>query len=204
MPQNYSRRINRCVLSHTRRDDLSLRGKADANMTMDALFFYFLMYSLFGWILENVYSYLTEGVFWKEGFLKGPFKPMYGVTPLLLLLIGAGRNIGVIMVLCLVIPTIVEYISGYLLKRVFHQQWWNYTENRMQLHGHICLQFSLYWAGLSLVFLRYIHPSIQGLYTNMEPIWVKASPIFLLLFLVDLVWTYQVRRRPLKNNLIEQ
>lgn len=173
-------------------------------MTMDALFFYFLMYSLFGWILENVYSYLTEGVFWKEGFLKGPFKPMYGVAPLLLLLCGTGQSFVVVMLLCLVIPTIVEYISGYLLKRVFHQQWWNYTENRMQLHGHICLQFSLYWAVLSLVFLRFIHPSIQGLYTNMEPIWVKVSPIFLLLFLVDLVWTYQVRRRALKSNLIEQ
>lgn len=173
-------------------------------MTMDALLFYFLVYSLFGWLLENGYGYLTEGVFAKEGFLKGPYKPMYGVAPLLLLILGAGRNSLVVVLLCFIIPTMVEYVSGYLLNRVFHKQWWNYAKNRMQLHGHICLKFSLYWTILSFVFLRFIHPSIERIYASMESVWAVVSPLFLLLFLVDLVWTYQVRRRAIKSDLIEQ
>lgn len=173
-------------------------------MTIDALLFYFLVYSLFGWLLENGYSYLTEGVFAEDGFLKGPYKPMYGVAPLLLLLLSTGRSLFVVLFLCLVIPTVVEYVSGYLLNRVFHKQWWNYSENRMQLNGHICLKFSLYWTVLSFIFLRYAHPLVERIYSGLKPVWVMISPIFLLMFLVDLVWTYQVRRRAIKSDLIQQ
>ncbi|WP_410769527.1 putative ABC transporter permease [Fontibacillus sp. BL9] len=165
--------------------------------------FYFLLYSLFGWILENVYSFATTGVFWKEGFMKGPYKPMYGFAPLLLLLLlGESRNPLLIVLLCLAVPTAVEYVSGYLLQTLFGRQWWDYSNNRGQLHGHICLRFSLYWGILSIAFLRYIHPLMERVYAGLEPSWNIAGPALLLLFLADLAWTYKTRRRDWKQSPI--
>lgn len=108
--------------------------------------FYFMAYSVCGWFLENVYSLATRGVFWKEGFMKGPYKPMYGFAPLLLLHFGReAPNPFLMLGLCFAVPTAVEYASGMLLQGLFGRQWWDYSNNRWQLQGHICLRFSLYW-----------------------------------------------------------
>ncbi|MGG6311515.1 putative ABC transporter permease [Paenibacillus macerans] len=172
-------------------------------MTAGEIWFYFLLYSLLGWLLENVYSLFTQGVFWKEGFLKGPFKPMYGVAPLLLLAFcREGGYSLLILLLCLLIPTAVEGISGYLLLALFGRRWWDYSAHRVQLGGHVCLRFSLYWGVLSLAMLRALHPLAELVYRQLAPLWHAAGPAFLLLFAADLLWTCLTRRRAWRGSLI--
>ena len=48
--------------------------------------FNFILYSIVGWIIEGVYSYIITGNFKKEGFMKGPYKPMYGIAFTILVL----------------------------------------------------------------------------------------------------------------------
>lgn len=135
-----------------------------------------------------------------KGFLKGPFKPMYGCAPLLLL---AAKDlqlpVPLLLVLALIIPSAVEYASGWLLKAAFHRQWWDYKELPYQLHGHICLKFSLYWWGLATACIYLLQPMMEGLYTIIEPLWGMVLPMAALLFLADLLWTCRVRRRGLKG-----
>lgn len=164
-------------------------------MTLPELLFYFLAYSFIGWILENVYSFFTSGVFWKDGFMKGPYKPMYGVAPLLLLWAAARVHHPVsLILLCVVIPTAVEYVSGALLFRLFGKRWWDYSGNKGQISGHICVRFSLYWGVLSLGFLYYLHPLTQRVYEQLQPVWGIAGPLLFLLFFADLAWTAFTRR----------
>ena len=40
----------------------------------------FFIYGFIGWIIENIFSYYIHGHFQKDGFLKGPFKPMYAIA----------------------------------------------------------------------------------------------------------------------------
>ncbi|MDU4694647.1 MULTISPECIES: putative ABC transporter permease [Paenibacillus] len=174
-------------------------------MTAEEIGFYFLLYSLFGWLLENVYSFFTQGVFWKEGFLKGPYKPMYGVAPLLLLALvpeGGGGWLLVAALLCLIIPTVVEGISGYLLLTMFGRRWWDYSGLRYQLGGHVCLRFSLYWGILSALMLKGIHPLAEQAYQSVASVWNVAGPVLLLLFAVDLVWTCLTRRWEFRGSFI--
>lgn len=159
------------------------------------LLFYFLAYSFFGWVLENVYSFFTTGVFWKDGFMKGPYKPMYGVAPLLLLLAAGWVHHPVVLILlCIAIPTAVEYVSGVMLYGLFGRKWWDYSGNKGQISGHICVRFSLYWGVLSLVFLYYLHPLMQKAYEYLGPAWEIAGPLLFLLFFADLAWTAFTRR----------
>jgi uncharacterized membrane protein len=174
---------------------ISLGGYPPAALA-EEYFFYFVIYSFLGWVLEGSYNLYSKGTFRKEGFLKGPFKPMYGFAPLLLL---AARDLAlplpVILLLALIIPSAVEFISGWLLKTLFHRQWWDYSENAYQLQGHICLRFSLYWWVLSIACLYAIQPLMELLYRQVQSLWVITAPVFALYFTVDLLWTCWVRRR---------
>ncbi|WP_449537731.1 putative ABC transporter permease [Ferdinandcohnia sp. Marseille-Q9671] len=113
--------------------------------------FFFTIYSFLGWLLENTYSYVRKRVFFKDNFLFGPFKPMYGFAPILLvLLIGNDMHWSIVVGLCFLIPTLVEYGSGFLLEKLFGRKWWDYSGHKLQLHGHICFSYSICWIVLSL------------------------------------------------------
>ncbi|MDP4083730.1 MAG: putative ABC transporter permease [Bacillota bacterium] len=160
-----------------------------------ALVFYFTVYSFCGWILENSYSFFTGNGFFKPIFLRGPFKPMYGFAPvLLIMLIGQKTNGLIVVLLCFVIPTLVEYMSGALLYKFFQRKWWDYSDMPLQIHGHICLPFSLCWVLLSFICLKWIHPVIASLYILIESAWIWIYPLVIFYFLADLLWT--IRKQP--------
>jgi uncharacterized membrane protein len=165
--------------------------------------FYFTLYSFIGWLLENSYSFFTNHIFFKENFLYGPFKPMYGFAPLILVyLISPETHWAIVLFLCVMIPTLVEYVSGALLKMLFAKQWWDYSDSPLQLHGHICLPFSICWGILSLIGLWWVHPAIASLYEVVAPYWGWIWSAVGLYFLADLVLA--IRRHSLQALLTEE
>lgn len=158
--------------------------------------FYFMLYAFGGWVLEHVYSKVTTGAFLEEGFLKGPFKPMYGVALVILLLVLDSRpHWSVVLVLCFIVPSAVEYISGLLLEKLFHRQWWDYKDHRFQVGGHICMRFSIYWMILSLFVINVLHPASAALYQFVSPVWMVLCPLFLIYFGADMMITCRLRRK---------
>lgn len=167
-----------------------------AAVAVSQYFFYFMIYSFLGWVLEGTYNLYSNGSFRKEGFLKGPFKPMYGFAPILLILAKElAFPLPLFLLLALVVPSVVEYVSGWLLKRVFHKQWWDYSHMSVQLQGHICLRFSLYWWVLSVACIYCIQPLMHYLYTLVQAIWVVTLPLVVIYFMADLLWTCWIRYR---------
>jgi uncharacterized membrane protein len=162
-----------------------------------AIVFYFTLYSFFGWLLENSFSFTLKEGFFKANFLKGPFKPMYGFAPVLLLFfISKHTHWTVAVSLCFFIPTIVEYISGVMLKKFFNRQYWDYSNKPFQLHGHICLPFSICWVLLSFICLKWLHPSISHLYGIIEPYWNWIYPAVIVYFAAELYWAIRKHSLP--------
>jgi uncharacterized membrane protein len=154
-----------------------------------AVLFYFTVYSFLGWMLENSYSLATNRTFFKANFFKGPFKPMYGFAPVaLVFLISKDTHWSVMVLLCLLIPTFVEYVSGVLLQKVFNRQYWDYSNVPFQLQGHICLPFSVCWIVLSIACIKVIHPAMVTVFGAIEPYWAWIWPGITLYFLVELLW----------------
>ncbi|WP_438449088.1 putative ABC transporter permease [Gorillibacterium sp. sgz5001074] len=157
---------------------------------VEALIFYFLLYSFAGLLLENTYNAALGGSFRKANFLQGPYKPMYGIAPVtLLLLTGPETGFWTRAVLCLTVPTVVEYLSGVMLKELFHRTYWDYSHFRHQLHGHICVPYSLCWLGLCLVFLYVLHPYAASFYYWLEPVWHRVWLLPASWFLGDAAYT---------------
>ncbi|MEH7274778.1 putative ABC transporter permease [Neobacillus vireti] len=160
---------------------------------ISAVVFYFTIYSLIGWLLENTYSLVTKRKFFKPNFFLGPFKPMYGFAPVLLVyLIGPETSWPVILLLCFFIPTFIEYVSGALLQKCFQRQWWDYSDMPLQVQGHICLPFSLCWILLSFACIKWIHPVIISAYKVSELLWAWIWPAIILYFIAEL--TLSIRR----------
>jgi uncharacterized membrane protein len=165
--------------------------------------FYFTVYSWLGWLLENSYNFFTKQEFFKPNFLFGPFKPMYGFTPVLLVyLISPETNWLVVILLCCLIPTMVEYVTGALLLKLFNRQWWDYSDSPLQLHGHICLPFSACWSILSLLCIKWIHPAVASMYGAIEPYWAWVWSAVGLYFLADLVLA--IRKHSLQDLITDE
>jgi uncharacterized membrane protein len=163
-----------------------------------AILFYFTIYSFIGWLLENSYNYMTKREFFKENFLFGPFKPMYGIAPVLLVYFTPRHShLAYVLLLCFLIPTIIEYISGALLQKLFQRQWWDYSNTPLQLHGHVCLPFSICWGFLSLLCIKWVHPAIASMYGVIDPFWTWIWSAVGLYFLADLVLT--IRKHSLQD-----
>ena len=60
------------------------------------------------------------------------------------------------------LTSVLEYITGYILEKVFHNKWWDYSDKPFNIKGYVCLKFSIYW-GLACTFIMdIIHPIIYA------------------------------------------
>lgn len=152
----------------------------------------FILYSFCGWIIEELYCLFINKRFKKDGFLIGPVKPMYGIAMVALIFLYYVLNIrGISMIiLCLIIPSIVEYMSGYLLKRIINKTYWDYKDIRFNVDGYICLRFSLYWMVLSYIGILFLQPTLNRIYLMINGSFFEIALILLtLLYAFDFIQT---------------
>ena len=141
----------------------------DTALTIYRTACYFVIYAFLGWCLEVVYQAVEHGKFINRGFLNGPYCPIYGFGVILVCysLEPISENIIVLYVGSVLLTTFLELITGFLLEKVFAQKWWDYTQERFNLKGYICLKFSLLWGVACLVTVRLIHPLTEKLINNI-------------------------------------
>lgn len=157
--------------------------------TAGKVLFFFAIYSFFGWMIENTYHLFANGSFFKPNFFFGPFKPMYGIAPLLLLfLLPEETSIAYLLILCLFIPTLVEYFSGIILERLTGKKWWDYSNHRFQFQGHICLSFSFCWLFLSLLCVKFVHPFMLYLFEEIFSDWDFIWPVLFIYFQIEIIF----------------
>lgn len=124
-----------------------------------------MIYAFLGWCLEVTYQAVEHGKFINRGFLGGPYCPIYGVGVIIvtLALYPLRETIILLYVGSVVLTSSLELVTGYVLEKIFHQQWWDYSDERFNVRGYICLKFSLLWGVACLVTVRIIHPTIEKL-----------------------------------------
>lgn len=161
------------------------------------ILFNFILYSLVGWVIEGVYSYIITGNFKKEGFMKGPYKPMYGIAFTILVLCDKYFNFNNIIsfIIFLIVPTTVEFISGYLLKEIFNKQYWDYSKLKYNYKGLITLRFSLYWMILCYIGINLLQPIVNNIYLSLEKVFRMTNGIVIFIIIIDLIMTIKMLYR---------
>lgn len=157
-----------------------------------ALFFF--LYSFLGWVWESCYVSLRQGRWVDRGFLSGPLLPIYGsgAVAVLLFALPVAANPLLVFLMGMAGATLLEYVTGWTMERLFHLHYWDYSMYRFNLNGYICLPASLCWGAFSLVMLRFIHPVVSGWVAMLSPAAALTAALALsALFAADLLVSLQ-------------
>ena len=156
------------------------------------IFWYFVLYSLLGWVTEVCFCSIKTGGFVNRGFLNGPVCPIYGfgMVAVLVFLWPLRHHLAGLYVGAVVLTSTLELATGWALKKLFHTSWWDYSNMRFNLGGYICLRFSLIWGVGATLVVKLIHPAIAALVAVVPHTAgvVLAVPV-VILFVCDLVIT---------------
>ena len=158
------------------------------------LLMFFFIYGFIGWCLEVCYNALEQGEWSNRGFLNGTICPIYGVGVVVVLaILEPISDFGpLLFVGGVVLCSALELITGYIMEKVFHQRWWDYSNEKFNIKGYICLKFSLYW-GVGVVFVvKLVHPTVQR-FVDWIPYeaGLVALTIALIVLAIDLVDTFR-------------
>jgi uncharacterized membrane protein len=130
------------------------------------LLWLFFVYSCAGVVIEGVFALVTtRRLELRLGLLYLPLRPLYGVggTACTLFLSPLLRHPVLVFASSAVICSVVEYVSGWAVEQAFSTVSWDYSDKRQNLHGRICLQYSLAWGLLATAALYGCHPLVVEL-----------------------------------------
>ena len=151
-------------------------------------------YGFVGWCLEVAYNVLETGTWANRGFLNGPICPIYGVGTVCVLLVlsPVAGSVFLLFAGAVGLCSVLELLTGFALDKIFHQRWWDYTNEILNLKGYISLKYSLYW-GLGCVFIvRLVHPGVaKALAYIPEGLGIGLLAGFSAVMLVDAVDTFR-------------
>ena len=153
---------------------------------------YFFIYAFIGWCVEVCYAAFDDGVFVNRGFLNGPVCPIYGVgvCVVVFVLTPLKDNILLLFAGSILLTSALEWLTGFVLEKVFHQKWWDYSNKPFNLQGYICPLFSVLWGLACLLVMDIVHPGVERLVKWLPlKIGIPLVALFGLLLIVDLVLT---------------
>ena len=152
----------------------------------------FFIYSFLGWCVEVAFVAVTTGKVVNRGFLNGPVCPIYGcgMVGVLIILLPVKNNVWLLFLGGMIICSTVELFGGWILDKIFHMRWWDYSEKPFNIGGYICLPFSIMW-GFAVVFaVKLVHTPIMFLVKKVPDIGKLVLIIFLvIIFTVDMIVT---------------
>lgn len=153
-------------------------------------FLYFIFYSILGWIVETIYIYIGTGKWCNRGFFIGPYCPIYGFGCVFIVIL-LGRYADsplVLFFMSLIICSILEYFTSYILEKIFNARWWDYSKRKYNINGRICLE-TLVPFGLGGVIVIYlVHPFISRIVNLLSPnVKYIIAGVLAVIFLTDLI-----------------
>lgn len=171
--------------------------------------FLFFIGSCLGWCMELLFrrfvSKNNPRRNWiNPGFLAGPYLPLYGfglwgmyeVSHVIKLLVTGNIFIDVFIIFLImaIIMTIIEFIAGLIFVKGMNVKLWDYSGEKFNIEGVICLKFTVIWGVLGSVYYFTINTRVENWVD-----WLSAHltfsffiGLFFGVFLVDLCYTLQL------------
>lgn len=120
----------------------------------------FIAYAFLGWLMEVVWTLITNKKIVNRGFLIGPYCPIYGVGCLLLItLLDRYKNdIIVLFIMSIIVCSILEYLTSYIMEKLFKARWWDYSKYKFNLNGRICAQTMIPFGILGVLVVYFLNP----------------------------------------------
>lgn len=158
-------------------------------------FLIFMIISFFGWIMEIIYTLFDEKKLINRGFLIGPLCPIYGVGVTLMhfLLKRYMYDPFVLFIMAILVCSILEYFTSYLMEKIFKARWWDYSHKKYNINGRICLENMIAFGLLSLLVMYVLIPFFLNTFAKIPKVILLIIAIVLLVvFLADIIISFKV------------
>lgn len=157
--------------------------------------FIFCMFSVVGWVIELVFRSICNKKIINPGFMTGCVLPIYGFGAIILsvisnlfLNIDCDYKAFIVFSLSMLVLTTLEYLSGYIILKLFNLRLWDYSDNKLNINGFVCFKFSIVWGLMALLFYYLIFPWLNDYAFNFinNSFCLFSLGIFYGVFLIDL------------------
>lgn len=150
----------------------------------------FYLYCMLGWCFESTVVSVGQRRLVNRGFLRGPMLPIYGFGAVILLYVSLPlkQHPVWLYLASMIAATVFEYIVGVVMEKIFKVKYWDYSKQRFQFQGYICLRSSLCWGFLGLILTSVIHPPIEKLVLGLPFIGlIVIDVLFSAAFISDVI-----------------
>lgn len=168
---------------------------------MDTLFWYFLIYSFFGFLLELLFARLSHSEKRdRKCHLLFPICPVYGLGALAILALPQviKENSLLLYLLGGLCATVTEWLLAVFYEKAAHVLFWNYEKLPLNINGRVCVWFSLFWGLLALPLVYRLHPLIVDVVQRIPN--KLTLPAFSFYF-ADALVSFQILRHHGTNGL---
>ena len=133
--------------------------------TICRYFVWYILYSVAGWILETLLYIFRDGKVVKRGFLFGPLCPIYGAAALICnaALYGRVHNIGLIFLAGFFLCGALEYLTHFIMEKIFNAMWWDYSDRRFNIKGRVYLKGLIFFGVGTVLIVRVLQPLVVRL-----------------------------------------
>ena len=163
--------------------------------TFSYYFLLFFLYSFIGWLIEIADVLIEEKELTNRGFFIGPYVPIHGAGALTIILYTSQYkdNPLTVFLLAFIICSVLEYITSYLMEKLFNARWWDYSNFKFNLNGRICLRNSVLFGVLGLLLIYTINPFISNIIEIIPTkITIIISLILFILFTADIIISFKI------------
>lgn len=132
----------------------------------------FFIYSFIGWCGEVAAAAIRKHKFINRGFVNGPLCPIYGTgaVAFAIFLPELKDHLVFLFLGGMILASFIEYFTGRMMEKIFHRKWWDYSDERFNVEGYICLKSSLFWGICAVALILFINPLIErGIHFLPEP-----------------------------------
>ncbi len=158
------------------------------HLTLTQYFLLFMIYACLGWLLEVIGKLIEYKKFINRGFLIGPYCPIYGwgAVAITLLLYRYAYDPFVLFIMTIITCATLEYVTSWVMEKLFKARWWDYSKRKFNLDGRVCLETTIPF-GLMGMFIIYVsNPFIIEQFDKIDSnILNRIAIILFLLYLLD-------------------
>lgn len=163
--------------------------------TISFYFILFIIYSFIGWSIEVVGKLIEKKRFINRGFLIGPICPIYGYgcLAIILSLNNYKNNLIILFCMAILICSILEYFTSYLMEKLFKARWWDYSRRKFNINGRICAETMIPFGILGCLIVHYINPTFANILNNFSDKFIMfTSAIMFIIFIIDNILSFKV------------
>lgn|SRR5574344_1494334 len=145
----------------------------------------FFIYSIFGFLLETFFAYITKSGF-KSGILYGPWTPIYGIGTVVILLLSNYFFLNlhmprwlesiIVFFIVAIFLSCLELLGGVLIEKILHLKFWDYSNHKYHIGSYISIEMTLVWGAATILFIYIINPIVEKL--------LKSIPQFVTILLI--------------------